>query len=1641
MDGALAAEGKGVSLCPEEKTLAGSGFCLGGDARGASLAEGKFDELTTLGSVARPEEIAANYLWLNPVLQLGPVTSAEIQARRAKSAAAKSAKQLKADSGDEGGGGMMLRSTPSVPESPCGANGLCLSIQQVEQFVVLTLHNTQPGTNYIVESKLELPGTSWSFEQQLVGLDGTNWTQTVFPMTGEARFFRARTADGAEPRLHITAVREPVLPEPYVQVVGYSETPLASVRCRVVVDGTNFSTARGYVTESGVVERDGTFWVDVTLSSPTNSFVIIATDAGGLASTNAVTVKSSEWAFIITGIGPEDDLYNATVTVGGTLETSGYTDVLINGVAATVTGEDWIAEHVPVNRGGVALFRGRASGPHLPPLQTELTLDKPTRAFFSQIDRDQFHAQDWSPCDFQADGGPTSIDSTQRLHWIKYQGGQNIIQTYQLVTCESNHPTTNNTLFTEWWNALSRYTNSAGASNWTETTLPRAFVEHGHVEATKAQTTPVGTKLAHYSLQSEGQMHVQSGGKSIAHRTGLVRFAGGGDEYRVLADPNNASTNDATLWNWSFDPQYAASGYVTNLAVNTIAVMGKSLHTNGLLFDRLPAGAEVDCTPAAAADYYHITLAAAEASPKLYNDANNDNSITVVDSHAADDFLKDAPPSGINPGRIIFVNNGDADRDGVPNFADGYGLFGTNESPDSGGLFTPLLIRLPAAIDPGNALLRFRYSSSNPLLVSAQTNGEDVTYTPAGGQIRLWTANGTSARSGAPVGLFGNFIEAGTSYDASALGLVANPGYPVTATIYVEALIPSQKAGDALVTLEVDPDGTNGPAGFIGMDQVRFTALDIQLVEATGATATVTAAAFKESLPSPVISGTASIENIRTADDGSRLLADITVGGTVTSALCDITPGTNGIITSVFIYMNGLGDPNETNGVPVTVSKNNGTASLTAPYAFSGSFSRTYYGVEVDVGDNVVRVTATDPIVGGTGYAELTTAITATDLLPNQNSGVSLLYTDVRATLDFGTNIHTLADLRTNTVRLAYEVLSLNQHFTNNLLIVTNALTNGLVLLKSSQAWVSITDTNTLADYLRGDVRGSHLLAAVSVPVYGALSTLFDLHETGDATSVFTSDYYGLAMGFTNTLSASVTNGITARLVRLGGSSVSNLLVETGVNTLLFETSDHSFQIQLSTSPPFASTNVDLADATVTSATLGATNLLLNTYETATNSFVLATIDDVVPADDDLGAYFGSSFSASSFSQTANSDGGQLHLHYGQFQGPADVITYAASRPNSGLVVGPDGKYYLANSLNAPALMLGLAADPSGAISTNCTGTVLGGFTKGVAKGVKGFVWDGWYALGELVSDRVVQPVEDLAFDLYSVSTGSLNKNDFLESWTQRLKKQFPWAESLGAYVLNELPNQSGDFAATPFRSIDDGFASLSQNLKSLGDQAQQAFLVGSALLKRLWDDLQNACPQRRSEVIGRVTFEVVTFVAILSKAAQVARVAEAAKVTETELLNKLAAESTVPEARQAAAALLEELATLGRFKAVTVSEAQQLLIKNGVRAADAQKYVVSFTGPISMRVVEPGETFFRYTSDAGSKGRFLTKSQFATPAEAVDALHLHPFPNRATLRQTVTANRRTVVLEGEIAHGNPPGTRQTLIVKKSFSYTAGQPY
>lgn len=136
---------------------------------------------------------------------------------------------------------------------------------------------------------------------------------------------------------------------------GHVDDPTVRIVAQVVA--TNGDTR----TYTGLVERDGDFWVeDTSLSGDSNRLSLKATDAAGNVTTTNIVV--SVGPVILTVIPPpSDQLWNTRVTVTGTINlATGYV-VWVNGAKAIVnTDGTWMAKNVPVTPGGTAVFEARA---------------------------------------------------------------------------------------------------------------------------------------------------------------------------------------------------------------------------------------------------------------------------------------------------------------------------------------------------------------------------------------------------------------------------------------------------------------------------------------------------------------------------------------------------------------------------------------------------------------------------------------------------------------------------------------------------------------------------------------------------------------------------------------------------------------------------------------------------------------------------------------------------------------------------------------------------------------------------------------------------------------------------------------------------------------------------------------------------------------------------------------------------------------------------------------------------------------------------------------------------------------------------------------------------------------------------------
>jgi hypothetical protein len=197
LDGQLAAEGSGVHYWPDAKVRTALGFFVGSDFSGQGLAQGQFDELATFALPCSAKEIALNYSALRPVVCLGPITPEEEQRRRSQAAArARGPRRMRRTSS---GTQTLMSAESTATAQNFGPTDLWLEIADAGDAVRLILHNTAAGVPYQVLSRPNLYGSFWMVEQEFLGGENQDWTETLVPKNSRPTlFFRVGIADDSD---------------------------------------------------------------------------------------------------------------------------------------------------------------------------------------------------------------------------------------------------------------------------------------------------------------------------------------------------------------------------------------------------------------------------------------------------------------------------------------------------------------------------------------------------------------------------------------------------------------------------------------------------------------------------------------------------------------------------------------------------------------------------------------------------------------------------------------------------------------------------------------------------------------------------------------------------------------------------------------------------------------------------------------------------------------------------------------------------------------------------------------------------------------------------------------------------------------------------------------------------------------------------------------------------------------------------------------------------------------------------------------------------------------------------------------------------------------------------------------------------
>jgi hypothetical protein len=395
---------------------------------------------------------------------------------------------------------------------------------------------------------------------------------------------------------------------------------------------------------NGVVERDGTFWLDnVQLSGVTNVVTLTFFDPAGNVSVTNITVYQS--GVVLTMDAPDAaSLWQPTIDASGTIssddiDTSDYT-VWVNGVQVTNDGYgDWYGT-VPVNPGGVADFNltayppgenpsggggsggsGSGGGWQNPPdtnaVSEEINLDKPVRVYAAsdtQVLDSYSHNQTITvETDGDADDGDEyNYDDQVWQHynhqWQDGVGGQGSSSNLELTVDGDGTLGTNLTSAVMTWQTNGSGTEIDTANDGTLSTntigLPTIGNEHCEVnDPTNPPATfyypdddDISTNQINqtYKRMAQTEMKLATGGRAVPGHKSLIQISGSATE---ILDKR-----------W-VPGQTLDAGNSTNIPPETLTVgtLG-NLDTNGNLYVMLPDGDPVVTPKVKWKDHYIFTV-------------------------------------------------------------------------------------------------------------------------------------------------------------------------------------------------------------------------------------------------------------------------------------------------------------------------------------------------------------------------------------------------------------------------------------------------------------------------------------------------------------------------------------------------------------------------------------------------------------------------------------------------------------------------------------------------------------------------------------------------------------------------------------------------------------------------------------------------------------------------------------------------------------------------------------------------------------------------------------------------------------------------------------------------------------------------
>lgn len=304
------------------------------------------------------------------------------------------------------------------------------------------------------------------------------------------------------------------------------------------------------------------------------------------------------------------------------------------------------------------------------------------------------------------------------------------------------------------------------------------------------------------------------------------------------------------------------------------------------------------------------------------------------------------------------TNTGDADADGIPNYADGFMFTAQSldiQLPADQQATADAVIRGPGeqvftpVFCPLNSSVTLDYYASDPSSVTSTFTQDGITFNVPGtwtesrpiessGKYRVWTKPGNEVRDPRSVLEGGDYVPPGITIAPGQLGS--------TPSFYIEAISPTMGESSDFLRYRWSTPGAGCQYMTVPISayETRFVSFQKIFGDTRGQdTVTYIPSSFPTlSYPAPKVTMDWTVQNLRLSDDHRHVLADLVINANVRDLASDLIAGPDGMITSGKLLLNDEYILAPNSDTPIDFPFNHSTKATertsdpTAPYPFEG---------------------------------------------------------------------------------------------------------------------------------------------------------------------------------------------------------------------------------------------------------------------------------------------------------------------------------------------------------------------------------------------------------------------------------------------------------------------------------------------------------------------------------------------------------------------------------------------------------------------------------------------------------------------------------------------------------------------------------